>query len=73
MREDYSSSKAAKWNLSLLRKLSLNLIRLAMIYQDIKDMNSIPAEGLLLASDPELLRKLVFGNLPLIKLEAWNQ
>ncbi len=73
MREDYSSSKAAKWNLSLIRKLSLNIIRLAIIYQDIKDVSSIPAEGLLLASNPTLLIKFVFGNLPLIRLDAWNK
>ena len=69
LREDMSSAKAAKWNLSLLRKVVINLERLYILHGHTPDMHSMPCTGIRLAGDLCLLKKFLFGSLPLIRMD----
>ena len=67
--KDMSSSRKGKWNLSLVRKIVINLIRLCVIYGFVDNMNSIPCEAIKLAGDTDLLRKMIFENLQMIRMD----
>lgn len=69
LREDMSSAKSAKWNLSLLRKVVINLERLHILHGDAQDRHSMPCTGIDLGGDPCALKKFLFGNLPLIRMD----
>lgn len=70
LREDMSSLKQGKFNCSLLRKISLNLIRMCLFYEEIADIGSIPAEGIRLAHNVKLMKKLFFERLPIIRVNS---
>ncbi len=68
--EDYNPAKASKYICSLLRKIALNIVTLALLHGDIKDYNSTPVEQIHLSSDVELMKKYLFGHFPVINANA---
>lgn len=66
--EDYNPAKSSKYNCSLLRKIVLNIVTMAVINGDVKDSNSTPVEAIHLSGQDELLKKYLFGNPPVINI-----
>ena len=67
--EDYNPAKSSKYNCSLLRKIVLNIVTMAVINGDVKDSNSTPVEAIHLSGQDELLKKYLFGNPPVINID----
>ena len=67
--EDMSSAKIGKWNLSLVRKIVINLIRYCRILNYVEHMDSIPCASIELFGNAELLRKVIFEKLSMIRMD----
>ena len=64
-----SSAKIGKWNLSLVRKIVINLIRYCRILNYVEHMDSIPCASIELFGNAELLRKVIFEKLSMIRMD----
>lgn len=67
-REDENCTRKGKFNASILRKISHNIVRFALFNEDIENHHSTPLSMQAMASSPNLLKKYLFEELDVIRL-----
>lgn len=67
-REDENPAHSSKFAFSILRKICHNLVRWSIATGELQDEHSTPVELVHLESKPDLQKKLLFGNLNMLRI-----